>query len=267
MRKGVIVEPGKAVDLGKYPADATLGLKDRAAAEEELPRLGQRLSELGGLLAANRKHAMLVVIQGMDASGKDGTIKHCIGPLNPSSLRIASFKAPTSTELGHDFIWRVHQVCPARGEIGIFNRSHYEDVLVVRVENLVPKEIWSRRYEAINAFERHLANEGTLMVKLWLNLSNKEQALQMQERLDDPTKNWKFNADDLAKREKWDDYMEAYRVMLEETSTDWAPWYAIPADRKWVRNVVVSEILVDALERLDMKWPKLDPAVRKLKIV
>lgn len=261
------VHPGKKVDLGDYPPDATLGLDDKEKAQAAAAKLGERFAELGAMLAANHRHSLLVVVQGMDASGKDGTVKHCLGPLNPMAVHVTSFKAPTSNELAHDFLWRVHSACPGRGEVGIFNRSHYEDVLIVRVESLVPEDVWSRRYDAINAFERNLVDEGTVVLKLWLNMSKEEQALQMQERLSDPNKNWKFNLDDLEKRKKWDEYMEAYRVMLERTSTDWAPWHVIPADRKWVRNLVVSELLVDALEGLGMEWPRLDPKIRKMKIV
>ncbi len=266
MRDGVQVKPGSNVDLGDFPADAKLGLDDKEKAQAATTLLGDRLADLGASLAANDRHSLLVLIQGMDASGKDGTIKHCIGPLNPMGVEVSSFKAPTPVELGHDFLWRVHSACPARGQVGIFNRSHYEDVLVVRVENLVPEDVWSRRYDAINAFERNLTDEGTVIVKCWLNMSKDEQAVQMRERLDDPKKNWKFDPGDLEKRKKWDEYMEAYRVMLERTSTEWAPWHVIPADRKWVRNLVVSELLVDALEKLDMTWPGLDPKVRKMKI-
>lgn len=266
MRDGVRVTPGTKVDLDDYPPDATLGLDDREKARAATVKLSDRIAELGALLAANRRCSLLVVIQGMDASGKDGTVKQCIGPLNPMAVRVTSFKAPTPIELAHDFLWRVHQACPPRGEVGIFNRSHYEDVLIVRVENFVPEDVWSKRYDAINAFEKNLVDEGTVILKLWLNMSKEEQAVQMRERLDDPTKNWKFNVDDLEKRKKWDEYMEAYRVMLEMTSTEWAPWHVIPADRKWVRNLVVSELIVDALEGLDMTWPELDPKVRKMKV-
>ena len=266
MRDDVRVKPGSDVDLGDFPADAVLGLGDKEKAQAATVKLGERLAELGGMLAATHKHSLLVVIQGMDASGKDGTVKHCIGPLNPMAVDVTSFKAPTSVELGHDFLWRVHAACPERGHVGIFNRSHYEDVLIVRVENFVPEDVWSKRYDAINAFERNLVDEGTVIVKCWLNMSKDEQAVQMRQRLDDPTKNWKFNPEDLNKRKKWDEYMEAYRVMLEKTSTDWAPWNVIPADRKWVRNLVVSELLVETLEGLDMSWPELDPKVRKMKI-
>jgi PPK2 family polyphosphate:nucleotide phosphotransferase len=266
MRDGVRVKPGSDVDLEDFPADADVGLDDKEKAQAATVKLGERLAELGGMLAANHKHSLLVVIQGMDASGKDGTVKHCIGPLNPMAVNVTSFKAPTPVELGHDFLWRVHAACPERGQVGIFNRSHYEDVLIVRVENFVPEDVWSKRYDAINGFERNLVDEGTVIVKCWLNMSKDEQAVQMRERLDDPAKNWKFNPDDLNKRKKWDEYMEAYRVMLEKTSTDWAPWNVIPANRKWVRNLVVSELLVDALEGLAMSWPELDPKVRKMKI-
>jgi PPK2 family polyphosphate:nucleotide phosphotransferase len=266
MRDGVRVKPRSEVDLQDFPTDAKLGLRDKEKALAATVKLGQRLTELSGMLAANRKHSLLVVLQGMDASGKDRTVKHCVGPLNPVAVKVTSFKAPTPVELGHDFLWRVHAACPGRGEVGIFNRSHYEDVLIVRVESLVPEDVWSKRYDVINAFERNLVDEGTVIVKCWLNMSKDEQGVQMRERLEDPTKHWKFNVDDLEKRKKWDEYVEAYRVMLEKTSTEWAPWHVIPADHKWVRNLVVSELLVDALEGLDMSWPTLDPKVRKMKI-
>ena len=214
------------------------------------------------MLMAEHRRAVLVVLQGMDASGKDGTVKHCLGGLNPMSVRVAGFKAPTSTELAHDFLWRIHQVLPQRGEIGIFNRSHYEDVLVVRVEELVPKAVWKKRYAAINAFEQHLADEGTMVVKLFLHISQEEQAKRFRERISDPTKNWKFSPDDLVKRAKWDDYMTAYRAMLERTSTDAAPWHVVPADHKWVRDAVVTEVLTQTLEGLDLKWPELAPEMR-----
>jgi len=267
MRDGVLVPAGKRVRLKDYPADATLRMKDKEWAKARTEELAVRLEQLGGLLAATRTHAVLIVFQGMDASGKDGTVRHCIGHLSPGNVDVTSFKVPSSLEASHDFLWRVHQACPPKGEFGVFNRSHYEDVLVVRVEELVPKARWEKRYDAINAFEKNLVDEGTVVLKFWLNMSKDEQAVQMRERLDDPTKNWKFNADDLTKREKWDEYMEAYRVMLERTSTEWAPWHVIPADRKWVRNLLVTEVLVDALENLGMRWPKIDPAVRDTTIV
>ncbi len=259
------IAPGAKVDLADHHADAKLGL-DKESALAKTAKMQSRLEELGGLIAATKRHAVLALFQGMDASGKDGAVAHCIGPLNPGVVSVTSFKAPTSTELAHDFLWRIHQVCPPKGTFGVFNRSHYEDVLVVRVENLVPKEQWSRRYDAINAFERNLADEGTIVLKFFLNISKDEQATQLQERIDDPTKNWKFNVEDLKKRQKWDEYMDAYTAMLEKTSTHWAPWYVVPADRKWVRNLAITTAMIDALEKLAMSWPLLPPQEKALKI-
>ena len=258
------IPPGSKVDLDAHPPDARLGLRGEKTARERTAKRAKRMADLATMLMAEHKRAVLVVLQGMDASGKDGTVKHCLGGLNPMSVRVAGFKAPNSTELAHDFLWRIHQVLPQRGEIGIFNRSHYEDVLVVRVEELVPKQVWKKRYAAINAFEQHLANEGTTVVKLFLNISEDEQAKRFRERLSDRTKNWKFSPDDLAKRTRWDDYMTAYRAMLERTSTDQAPWHIVPADHKWVRDAVVTEVLTQTLEGLDLKWPELAPELKAL---
>jgi PPK2 family polyphosphate:nucleotide phosphotransferase len=266
MIEALRIAPGKRVDLKDHPADAKLGC-EKASALKQIAKLQPRLEELGGLIGATRKHAVVALFQGMDASGKDGAVAHCIGPLNPGIVGVTSFKAPTATELGHDFLWRVHQACPAKGSFGVFNRSHYEDVLVVRVENLVPEDQWERRYAAINAFERNLVDEGTIVLKFFLNMSHEEQAIQLQQRIDDPTKHWKFNVEDLKKREKWDEYMNAYRVMLERTSTEWAPWYVVPSDRKWVRNLVITKVMVNALEKLKMTWPELPPGDRGIKIV
>ena len=258
------IAPGSKVDLAKHKPDGKLGLRNEETARARTAKRAEQMAVLATQLMAEHKRSLLVVLQGMDASGKDGTVKHCIGCLNPMSVRIAGFKAPSTTELAHDFLWRVHQVLPERGEIGIFNRSHYEDVLVVRVEELVPKQVWKKRYAAINAFEAHLANEGTIVVKCFLNISLKEQAERFQERISNPTKNWKFSADDLKKREKWADYMDAYRAMLERTSTESAPWHVVPADHKWVRDAVVTEVLTQTLEGLDLKWPELAPELRDL---
>lgn len=260
------IAPGSRVDLKDHPADDKLGL-EKASALKQIAKLQPRLEELGGLVGATKKHAVLALFQGMDASGKDGAVAHCIGPLNPGIVTVSSFKAPTSTELSHDFLWRIHQVCPPKGSFGVFNRSHYEDVLVVRVEDLVPKEQWSRRYDAINAFERNLVDEGTIVLKFFLNISRDEQRVQLQERIDDPTKNWKFNVDDLKKREKWDEYMDAYHVLLEKTSTEWAPWHVVPSDRKWVRNLVITKVMIDALEKLELTWPELPPEEKAIKVV
>jgi PPK2 family polyphosphate:nucleotide phosphotransferase len=263
LARRVRVAPGEKVDLAERRPDDKLGRTDRAAAEAQTEAWGEQLAMLGGQLVASEARALLLVLQGMDASGKDGTVKHCFGKLSPSTLRIASFKGPTPEELAHDFLWRISRELPRRGQIGVFNRSHYEDVLVVRVEELVPRERWEPRYEAINAFEEHLVREGTVIVKVFLHVSQEEQAERFQERLEDPTKRWKFDAADLDKRAKWDAYMEAYRVMLERTSTQSAPWHVVPADRPWLRNHVVTALLVDALDDLGLAWPDLDPAVAK----
>jgi PPK2 family polyphosphate:nucleotide phosphotransferase len=258
------VAPGSKVDLGAHPADARLGLRGEESTRARTAKRAERMAELATMLMAEHKRSVLVVLQGMDASGKDGTVKHCIGGLNPMSVRVAGFKAPTTTELAHDFLWRIHQVLPQRGEIGIFNRSHYEDVLVVRVESLVPKSVWKKRYAAINEFEQHLANEGTTVVKLFLQISEEEQSRRFRERIADPTKNWKFSPDDLTKQAKWDEYMHAYRAMLERTSTTTAPWHIVPGDHKWVRDAVVTEVLTQALEGLKLQWPELSAELRSI---
>jgi PPK2 family polyphosphate:nucleotide phosphotransferase len=258
------IEPGTRVHLAERDPAAKLGLGRKADAAADTERRSGRLAELGAMLAASRKRALLVVLQGLDASGKDGAVKHCFGALNPMGIDVTSFKAPTSTELAHDFLWRVHAALPERGTIGIFNRSHYEDVLVVRVEGLVPKDVWEARYDAINAFERHLVHEGTEIVKVHLHISREEQAARFRERLEDPTKAWKFSLDDLEKRKKWDEYATAYEAMLERTSTEHAPWHVVPADRNWVRNAAITRLLVDALERMDLAWPELPAGVREI---
>jgi len=198
----------------------------------------------------------------MDASGKDGTIRHVMYGVNPQVCSVTSFKAPTSEELDHDFLWRIHNAVPPRGEIGIFNRSHYEDVLIVRVHDLVPKTVWSARYEQINDFEKMLSKNNVTILKFFLHISKDEQKERLQERLNDPTKNWKMNPEDLKERELWDDYQKAYEVAIEKCSTKYAPWYIIPANKKWFRNIAVSEIIIETLENLKMKFPKpaFDPS-------
>jgi PPK2 family polyphosphate:nucleotide phosphotransferase len=260
------IKPGSKVDLKDHDPGSRLGYDDKEAANAATDKHAEMLVELTAKLAATRAKSVLLVLQGMDCSGKDGTTRATFSCVSPTFLKVVSFKAPTSTELAHDFLWRVHANLPERGMIGIFNRSHYEDVLVVRVDELVPEAVWSKRYDAINAFEEHLANEGTLLLKVMLHISRDEQLVRLRERLKNPTKNWKFSADDLAKRKQWDDYMEAYAAMLERTSTDWAPWHVVPADHNSVRNAVVTELLVDALDQLHMEWPALDPAVEVLTV-
>jgi PPK2 family polyphosphate:nucleotide phosphotransferase len=260
------IAPGSKVDLRDHPPGARLGLRNEATARERTARRAQRMAELATMLMAERSRALLIVLQGMDAAGKDGTVKHCLGGLNPMAVRVAGFKAPNSSELAHDFLWRIHAVVPEHGEIGIFNRSHYEDVLVVRVEDLVPKQVWKKRYGSINAFEQHLANEGTTVVKLFLHISEEEQAKRFRERLNDAKKNWKFSPADLTKRTKWDEYMAAYRAMVERTSTKTAPWHIVPADHKWVRDAVVTEVVTQTLEGLGLRWPELPPEIKALVI-
>ncbi len=228
--------------------------------------LNDRLEELQELLWAQGSERVLVVLQAMDAGGKDGTIRHVFDGVNPSGVKVASFKKPSEEELAHDYLWRIHSQVPADGELVIFNRSHYEDVLVVRVENLVPPERWQRRYEHIRNFEQMLADEGTTIVKLFLHISKDEQRERLQDRLDRPDKHWKFDPGDLGPRSKWDQYQEAFEVALARTSTESAPWYVIPANRKWYRNLVISEILVQTLESLDMTFPEAPVDIASMSI-
>jgi PPK2 family polyphosphate:nucleotide phosphotransferase len=256
------IAPGARVELSRVDADlpdAHAGGKDEA--QGEIERLKERLRELQELLYAEGRHRLLVVLQAMDTGGKDGAIRHVFGGVNPAGVTVASFKAPSAEELARDYLWRVHPHVPASGQIAIFNRSHYEDVLVVRVKGLVPEERWARRYEQINAFERMLAEEGTTLLKFYLHIDREEQGKRLRARLASPDKLWKFNPQDLAERGRWDEYMRAYEEVLRRTSTDWAPWYLIPANRKWYRNLAISRILVETLERLDMKYPTplIDP--------
>jgi len=260
------VKPGKKVDLDSWKTNDD-GDWERAEAERRTEELNGRLEELQELLYAEGKHKVLVVIQATDTGGKDGTIRHVFDKVNPQGVKVASFKRPTDEELAHDYLWRVHQKTPKSGEITIFNRSHYEDVLVVRVHDIVPKDRWSRRYDHINNFEQLLADEGTTIIKLFLHISKDEQRERLQARIDTPHKNWKFESGDLREREHWDDYQEAFRVMLERTSTDDAPWYVIPADRKWFRTLLVSEIIVDALERLDMSFPPPEDGLSAIEVI
>ncbi|MEZ4640879.1 MAG: polyphosphate kinase 2 family protein, partial [Caldilineaceae bacterium] len=224
--------------------------------KERFKDLNKRLEELQETLYAQGKHKLLIVLQALDTGGKDGAIRHVFDGVNPQGVKVVPFKVPTPIELAHDYLWRVHPHTPARGEMVIFNRSHYEDVLVVRVHNLVPEDVWSRRYEHINAFEKLLADEGTTILKFYLHISKPEQKERLQARLDDPSKHWKFRAGDLAERKLWPDYMAAYEAVLNRTSTEWAPWYIVPADRKWYRNLVISEVLVKTLEDLNLHYPE-----------
>ncbi len=231
--------------------------EESAAAETE--RYGRRMAKLQTLLYAERKHSVLVVLQALDAGGKDGTINHVFRALNAQGVRVVSFKQPTSAELAHDFLWRVHPRAPARGEIVIFNRSHYEDVLVTRVHKLIDEETWTRRYRRIRQFESQLADNDTLILKFFLHISKEEQLARFARRLEDPQRNWKISEQDYAERDRWDDYISAFEDAIAATSAKRAPWFVIPANHKWFRNLAVSEIIVEAMEALGMSYP--EPAV------
>jgi PPK2 family polyphosphate:nucleotide phosphotransferase len=255
LRETLRVAPGSRIDLGAIDAAITHGhTKEQASAELEAAHA--RLADLQDRLWAEGRHAILVVLQGMDAAGKDGTIRNVMGAFNPQGCTVSAFKVPTPVELAHDYLWRIHQRVPGRGEIGIFNRSHYEDVLIVRVESLVPRDVWSRRYAQINDFERTLAAAGTTILKFFLHIDRDEQRERFEARLADPTKTWKFRLADLDVRKRWNDYMAAYEDALSRCSTEAAPWYVIPSNRKWFRNLAVAEIAADTLEALDPRYPE-----------
>ncbi|MGH3649256.1 MAG: polyphosphate kinase 2 family protein, partial [Acidimicrobiia bacterium] len=245
------------VDLSRHDPDAKTGFEGgKSEGKAALPGYNKRLSALQRRLWAESARSVLVVLQAMDTGGKDGTIRHVFTGVNPQGVRVTGFGKPSERELARDYLWRVHRNTPRDGIIKIFNRSHYEDVLVVRVQGLVPEEQWSKRYRHIREFERLLTDEGTSMVKLFLHISKDEQRARLQARLDEPDKNWKFNQDDLGKRALWDEYQKAYEDALTETSTEYAPWYVIPANRKWYRNLVVSSILIETLEKIGPQFPE-----------
>ena len=253
------VKPGTQVDLSAWDANDKHAFPDgKKAGKRLLNYLNDRLEALQELFYAEGKHKLLIVLQGMDAAGKDGTIRHVFEGVNPQGVKVASFKVPTRQELAHDYLWRIHQQTPGSGEMVIFNRSHYEDVLVVRVHELVPPETWSRRYHHIREFERLLVDEGATLLKFYLHIDQDEQKERLQDRLDEPDKHWKFNPGDLEERKLWPQYTAAYEDVLSKTSTDWAPWYIIPANRKWYRNLVISTIIIQTLESLEMRFPEPD---------
>ena len=250
------VKPGQQVRLDDFdPQDCSGFDGSKEEAEQVLDKLTDALEELQELLYAENKQRLLIVLQGMDTSGKDGVIRHVFEGVNPQGVRVASFKAPSPLELSHDYLWRIHQQAPTRGEMVIFNRSHYEDVLVVRVHELVPAETWRKRYEQINAFEKLLADEGTTILKFFLHIDKQEQKQRLLDRLKEPDKRWKFNPGDLQERAKWKEYMRAYEEALTQTSTKDAPWYVVPANRKWYRNLVIATVLVNTLKKLDPQPP------------
>ena len=253
-RKALRVKPGDRVDLSKLDPGDSHGW-EKAAGEQEIAAQLARLGDLQDRLWAEAKHAVLIVLQGIDAAGKDGTIQKVMEAFNPQGCTVSAFKVPTPEELAHDFLWRVHKRVPGKGEIGIFNRSHYEDVLVVRVHELVPETAWRPRYEQIREFERLLTETGTTIVKFFLYIGREEQRQRFQERYENPKKRWKFSLGDLDDRKKWDDYIAAYEDALSETSTDHAPWYVIPANRNWLRNLAVASILAETIEELKPVYP------------
>jgi PPK2 family polyphosphate:nucleotide phosphotransferase len=266
MKQPIQIPRGEKIRLKDFDPDYTGQYKDKDGAKAQTEKNIARLAELQEVMYAEGRHALLIILQAMDAGGKDGTIKKVMSGVNPQGCRVTSFKVPTPEELSHDFLWRVHQHVPPRGYIGIFNRSHYEDVLIVRVHNLVPKVVWRERYEQINNFEKLLADNGVTILKFFLHISKDEQKQRLQERLDDKSKNWKFNPGDLKARALWDDYMAAYEDAINKCNTPWAPWHIVPANKKWYRNLAIAERLVEALESLDMKYPPAPEGIEKIVI-
>ena len=263
-RKKLIVEPGSKVKLKDVDPGWRGKHEDEKEAAGEIARHLERITKQQRLLYGEKRHAVLIVLQGIDAAGKDGVCWHVMQAMNPQGVAVTGFKQPTSTEKEHDFLWRVHPHAPGLGHIAVFNRSHYEDVLVVRVHDLAPKSVWSKRYDQINDFERLLADNGVAILKFFLWISPEEQLKRFAERLDDPMRQWKISDSDYAERAKWDEYIDAYEAMLEKCSTKHAPWYVIPSNHKWFRNLAVSQVLAETLEDLHMKLPK--PTVDLAKI-
>lgn len=250
------VSPRAALSLGDEAADPPSDLPKGDEIEKKLAKTTERLGELQQMLYADGRYAVLVVLQGRDASGKDGVVRTVFDACNPQGVRVHSFKAPSAHELAHDFLWRVHHVVPERGMIGIFNRSHYEDVLVVRVQELVSKAVWSQRYDQINQFERILTENGVVILKFFLHISRQEQTTRLVERIEDPNKNWKFNAGDLDERKLWDKYNAAYKDAVRKCSTEWAPWYFVPANKNKARNYLIAKRIVETLSGLGLEYPQ-----------
>jgi PPK2 family polyphosphate:nucleotide phosphotransferase len=262
-----LVKPGRRVDLSSWETSSTAGAPgDKRVTKAVQPELVGHIDDLQERLWAEGERSLLLVLQAMDGGGKDGTIEHVLTGVNPQGVRVSNFKRPSELELAHDFLWRIHQRVPARGEIGVFNRSHYEDVVVVRVKSLVPEPVWRSRFEAINEFEALLTEGGTRVVKVFLHISADEQARRLRARVEDPTKHWKFHVADLEERKRWEHYMTAYGEAIERTSTAIAPWYVIPADRKWYRNWAVSHVVLDALRGMDPQFPEPEEDLEGIEI-
>ncbi len=248
------IDEGATVKLKDYDPGYTDKHVDHDSAQGTAAHLNDELSKLQELLAAAQHHSMLIVLQGMDTSGKDGTIRHVLSSVNPQGCEVHSFKSPTQEEVLHDFLWRIHRVAPARGMMGVFNRSHYEDVLVVRVHNLVPEDVWSKRYKEINHFEKLLTDSGTIVLKFFLHISNEEQKQRLLAREQDRDKAWKLSSSDWAERKYWDDYQDAYEDVLSKCSTEEAPWYIVPANHKWYRNLAIAQVLTDTMHKYKDEW-------------
>lgn len=265
-RQPVTFPPGTRIDLRRFDARATNG-REREEVEAELVGLRMRLNELQNVLYADARYALLVVLQGIDTAGKDGTINSVFEQVGPIGCSVESFKEPTPEELAHDYLWRYRRKMPERGHITIFNRSYYEAVLVERVRGIVPREVWRARYEDINRLEEYLVRNGTVVMKFFLVISKEEQRERLQERIDNPRKQWKFRLGDLEERKLWDEYLEAFEDALERCNTKDAPWHVVPADRKWYRDLVVARALVEKLESLDLRYPPAPPEVQGLRVV
>ncbi len=264
--KQFVVTAHPNLRLSKFDPADTAGFHKGDKVQTQLEKNVERMADLQYRLYAEGRRAMLIILQGMDASGKDGTVRHVMTGLNPQACRVTSFKVPSDEESRHDFLWRIHKAVPAHGEIGIFNRSHYEDVLVVRVHNLVAKSVWSARYDEINRFEKLLTENGVLILKFFLHISKEEQTERLEERIKDPSHNWKISPADLKERALWNDYVKAYEAVLKKCSTPNAPWFIIPSNKKWFRNLAVSQIIVETLEQMSPKFPKPAFDVSKLKV-
>jgi PPK2 family polyphosphate:nucleotide phosphotransferase len=260
------VEPGGRASLAAIDPDETEHYRKKKDVARELKKQRRRIQDLQERLYAENERGMLIVLQAMDTGGKDGTIKHVFSGVNPQGCRVSSFKAPSAEEANHDFLWRYHKSAPAKGRIGIFNRSHYEDVLVVRVKNIVPEEVWRERYELINNFERGLTANGITVLKFFLHISKDEQKERLQSRLDDPDKRWKFSSNDIKERAYWDAYQQAFEDALDNCSTEHAPWYVVPANKKWYRNLVVARTIADTLEAMDPRYPPAEEGLEKVMI-
>lgn len=261
-----LVRPGQKFRMRDIDPEDTGPFKDKADAKEATEKNLRRLWDLQEVFYADARHALLIIFQAMDAGGKDGAIEHIFSGVNPQGCSVTSFKAPSHAEMSHDYLWRIHMACPARGMIGIFNRSHYESVLVERVKDLVDKQVWRRRYDHINQFERLLADEGTTILKFYLHISKDEQKKRLQSRLDEPEKHWKFNPEDLEERKRWNDYMDAFEDALNKCSTEYAPWFCVPSNNKWYRNWVLSDTIARTIESLKPRFPKPQFDVSRMKV-